>query len=471
MQSITSTSLTLKNWPVTLLRAALRALAGGLVITILATPGWAQQLVRRESYVTPPAINPLAPLNLHLIISEEFLNRYVSRENVQEGEIRETFQDTPVEGRQVTHTKFRVDLQPSQTEGQFQVVLDGDTANNTAGYAPQAVVTSVGHVDFRATKQILFDGFQLATRPAQVDILRFENRNTGAVTKFTGGPLGPIAEQVVLGVADRRQPATEVQARRRVVQRVSPRFDGQIDELLSKANKLLKETVQERLKAANLMPERVRVRSTETHLNFALSLAVPLDMQTIAAAPDELVAEHGISCYLHESLLQGIADRANLAGRRVSVKELKERLNFQERPDNDRTLGGMADLDVEIEFAKVDPLIVRVGEDETRVTIRAAFKPAGQNILPPLEVTIPYRLEQRDDKWILKTGSVDVRTLESNSDGSSMAEVAVKTAIEASLPQLDFPKQLPASAIPDAKESPSVNSIRSGNGWLVIGVD
>lgn len=453
-------------------RQGLRAVfQAGVALIVLAQAVVAQQADRKLDYVTPPAISPDAPLNLHLVVSEEFLNRLVSRENVQSGEIRETFQDTPVEGRQLTKTKFRVDLKPSRTDGQVRVVLEGDTANTTAGFSRQAVVTSVGHVDFRAMKDILFDGFQLATRPAQVDVLRFENRSTGALTKFTGSPLGPIAEQVVLSVAERRQPATEAQARRRVVDRVSRRFNGQIDEQLSQGNKLLKETVQERLTAANMMPERVRVRSTETHLTFALSLAVPLDVAAIAPAPDDLVAEHGISCYLHETLLQGIADRANLAGRKVSVSELKKRLNFPERPDNDRTLGGMPDLDVEIEFAATDPLIIRVGEDETRVTIRAAFRPAGQDLLPPLEITIPYRLELRDDKWVLKTGSVEVRSLEGSSDGTSLAEVAVKTAIEASLPQLDFPKQLPASALPEGKTPPSVNSIRSSNGWLVIGVD
>jgi len=126
---------------------------------------------------------------------------------------------------------------------------------------------------------------------------------------------------------------------------------------------------------------------------------------------------------------------------------------------------------VEIEFAAVDPLVIRVGEDETRVTLRAAFKPAGQDLLPPFEITIPYRLAEQGEKWILKTGSVDVRSLDGNADGTSLTEVAVKNAIEASLPKLDFPKQLPAASLPEGKTPPSVSSIRSGNGWIVIGVD
>ena len=132
---------------------------------------------------------------------------------------------------------------------------------------------------------------------------------------------------------------------------------------------------------------------------------------------------------------------------------------------------GLADLGVDIEFADVDPLQIQIVEDETRVTLRAAFKPAGQDLLPPVAVTIPFRLRLVDADWQLRAGPVQVRSLEAGENGTSIAEIAVKKAIEASLPSPQFPQQLPATFWPEGQTPPKITSIRSAAGWLVIGVD
>lgn len=432
----------------------------------------AQEVIESGPVFTTPAITvPATPLNLHVVVSEALLNCLVSREDVQAGEVRDQFEDTPVAGQQLTLAKVRLDVRPSQTEGRMVMILDGDTASSTAGFSPQAIVSSVNHQQFQASKEILFDGYQLATRRAEVYVLHTDQQNVGAVTPLTGSVFGPLAERVVLRVAQQRQPAADAFARRRVVEKVYPAFNGEIDSQLSNGNKLLKEIVQPRLQAVRLMPERMQVRSTDTHLHFAVSVAVPLDVATLPPAPQELVADHGVSIYLHQSLLQGVVERSELAGLTVNQKELFRLMRLVGLSVDEVKLPGLGDLDVEIEFAKVDPLTIEIGTDETRVTLRAAFKAAGQESLPPYAVTIHYRMVERGDNWELKTGVLDAKALDGESDGSSMTELAIKKVFEATLPKVTFPRRLPSSIWPAGKTPPAIKSIRSGNGWLVIGVD
>ena len=415
----------------------------------------------------PSSAEPAAPLNFHMVVSEEFLNRLLARDDTEPQDFRDRFLDTQIAGRQVTATHLGIDLQPCKSDGRWLMVLDGNTRSSTAGYPPQAVVVhSVGRQQFRATKEIVFDGYQLSTRHAVLSV-QAENRNVGAVTKFTGRPLGPLAEHVVLWVAESRQPAAHAFARDRVIKQVYPRFDGEIDAQLANGNRLLKETVQARLKAARLMPDRLRVETTATHLSFSASMVVPSELTELPPVPAMLVEGHGLSICVHESLLQGILNRGELEGKKTSNQELVGLLTglglTAERP-----LGG---LDVDIDFIQVDPVVVHVGEDETRITLRAAFKPGGHHLLAPFEVTIPYRMVKQEEMWLLKAGPIEPRRLKGHVDEKVFAESVVIKLVETSLPIVSFQQELPASLAREGKTPPRITSIRSTQGWLVFGID
>jgi len=425
-----------------------------------------------EPIVVSPSVIPdvVRPDNLHLVVTEDFLNSIVQREEIQPGEVREQFEDTPVAGQQVTTTCTRFDLQPSADVAAGRLVLEGNTASVTSGFSPQAVVNSVGRQQFEAVKDILFDGRTLTTRSAQVSV-RAESQNIGATTMFSGRPLGPLVEHVVLSVAQQRQPAAEAFARQRVVERVYPRFNQEIDDNLGRGNTFLKETLTPRLTTAGLMPEQLRTRSTEDHLHLSGSLAAPTNGTQIGSAPDALIEKHGVSLYAHESLIQGVIDRVGLAGRKTTTRQLKQMYrNFN--PEAQLPNGGLNDVDIEIAFAEQDPVMIHIGDDETVVTLRAAFGMAGQQVaMPPYEITLRFRLTADEQRWTVRAGSVTARSLDGQSDGKSVTEVAVSKLIESSLPPVSCSKSLPDGIRPAGRSAPQVTSIRSGNGWIIIGVD
>ncbi|MFO0918451.1 MAG: hypothetical protein U0872_09070 [Planctomycetaceae bacterium] len=417
-----------------------------------------------------PARSPQASLavpNLHLVVREDFLNRIAAGETVQTGDVQDTFEDTIIRGTQVTKSTFRVDLKPSSTQGRAWVVVDGQVNSNTQGYNSKAIVNTLGHQQFHAVKEVLFDGYQLATRHAEIQV-RADNQSVGAVTHFTGRPLGPLVERVILNIAESRKVEANDFARQRLADELYPRFDGEIDQKLSEGNRLLKSTVQPWLRQTNTFPDRIQVLTTETHAHVAIAVAAALDMQTPPPVPSGLLADHGVSLYVHDSLLQGLVERFDLAGKKINTRDLP---GFKLGVENEQALSGLPDLNVHIELAEVDPITVELLEDEARVVIRAGFQIGGQALLPALEIALTMQIREQGDQWEVHLTNVQVQHLDGSSSGNSLAELAVKKVIEANFTKQSFPRQLPANYWPEGKTPPEINSIRLSGGWLVIGAD
>ncbi len=131
-------------------------------------------------------------------------------------------------------------------------------------------------------------------------------------------------------------------------------------------------------------------------------MPAPSKLVDVPPVPPALTAEHDISFYLHESLLQGIIEGLDLGGHKTTSGTLMRLLRLSGLTFDEPETEGTADDYVDIELAQVDPLVIRIGDDETRVTVRATFKPAGQDHAPSFEVTIPLGLEKNEANWVLK---------------------------------------------------------------------
>ncbi len=426
-----------------------------------------QEVIDKSPSLDRPANTSVAVPNLHLVVREDFLNRIASDDRVETGEVQDQFEDTVVTGTQVTKTHTRVDLKPCTTQGMAWMVIDGDVNSNTQGFSSKAIVNTLGHQQFHATKEILFDGYQFSTRHAQV-MIRADNRNVGAITHFTGRPLGPLVEQVVLDFAEARKADANEFARQRLADELYPRFDGEIDQKLGEGNQALKSTVQPWLREKNLFPDRLQMVTTETHAHLAVSVAAALDMQTPPAVPANLLSDRGVILYVHDSLLQGLVERLNLGGKKINSQDIP---GLKLPTEGEQPLGGLPDLNVHIEFAEVDPVTIELLEDEARVVVRAGFQVGGQALLPALEIALTLRAEESGDQWHLHLTDVQVRHLDGSSSGNSLAELAVKKVIEANFSKQSFPRQLPANFWPAGKTPPELTSIRAGGGWLAIGID
>ncbi len=410
-------------------------------------------------------------LPLHLVCREDWLNRLLERVEVQPGVVNDTILGTKIEGQQQTTTRLRLDLTPSADRIAGTLVLLGESCSQTRGFSDQATLYLRGTQHFQAQKDILFDGLQLSTRSATVTV-RAQNEYLGASTGLDGTPLQPLASGFVIRMAERRRNQSEEIARNKVADKVYPRFNGEIDQQLARANEALESQVRSRLKTLNLMPVEQLCRSTDQELHYAARF-VERDQEAEVLPPaSPLLGSHGARLFVHATLLNQLLDRLPLAGQTMSDRQLKKLLD----PSGPSTPGGVSGFETQIDFDQRRPLSVVLDNDELILQLRARFRPAGQSLLPPLLISIPYRVvrDEAARDWGLRPGQPGIAAQSTGGSANTLppaAESLLRQAISVSLREIPIPVELGGSSWPTDRPKPLLAAVRMQDGWLAVGVD
>ena len=426
------------------------------------------------------------PANVRVSVSENFLNRLVAREEVQPGPVRDKVLGADVAGRQTTTSRLVLDLKPSQDKAHAAFKLTGDVQMQVTGTTPQAMVDTAGQQQFVAVKEVFFDGRWLSTKHAMV-FVRARNQTVGAMTPLTGSVFGGLAERIAYRTAERMRPEAEAIARDRLAEKVYPAFDGEIDKQLSDANRLLEQQLRKRLEQAELVPSSQFVSTTDTRLEYGAMIGGK-SAAAVVLRPPTISADGAVSLMLHDSLLNELIERTSLRGYQTTDKELKQQVTQllgalpglkvsmpEEKPAAapfGLPLPGMS-LITNIEFDEVTPLTVRLDQDRLTTTIKAAFKPAGQKLFPPMTVTIEYRAVIEGNVVRLAPGQP--RAVAQGSEDSSreptVAEMTVQNSFASALPTLEVDQSLLAAYWTHHGPAPRVTSFKSREGWLAVAID
>lgn len=429
--------------------------------------------------------------NLRLRISETFLNRVIEQERIEPGPVRDHILGAEVTGRQTTVSRVRLDLKPASDKGVATFVLNGNVQTLTTGVTPQAMIDTAGRQQFLATKEVYFDGIQFSTRHAMV-FIRAQNQTIGATTPLSGTLFGGIANRIAYAAAERQKSAGEAVARDRLAEKLFPTFDGEVDARLSQANRQL-EPVRKRLDAVQLLPKSQSVWTSETHLFHEMQIGnspSPISPPVTEGA----AGREGISLSIHESLLNTLVDRAGLKGLKTTDKQLRElqeqflsatgNATVDQDPLESAEPQGIGTLKppfasangnfvTEIEFDDVEPLVMKLERDQLVVTIKAHFKPAGQAVIPPMVVTIPYRTELAGSKlrWVAGKPQVLAQDRPDPAAPQTIVESTIQQIIEGDLTPLEFERTLPAALWPGSGPPPGIAALKSDSGWVTIAIE
>ena len=427
------------------------------------------------------AVSMPAPVgNFRLTVSESFLNRIVARNEQKPGEVRDFILGAQVRGYQTTETRLRIDVLPNSEKIRAALVLDGLTQSQTTGVTPQAMVDVASKQQFMAVKELFFDGTSFSTRHAVVHV-RANNQTLGAKTPLSGTLFGGIADRIAYREAERRKSEAEAIARERVAERVYPEFDSQIDKQLAMANEQLENSVRKGLRLMDLMPSEQQTFSTDRYLQYSAQITDERPMTSSESLESAMNRDEGVNLLVHESFLKVLVARANLKGLKTTDKELKASLAPYEvkATENDTSdeasnaLKGLDNILTDIEFDADDPLTIRLEQNLAKVTIRAKFKPAGQDLLPPLAITISYKSEIAAQKILVTPTDVQVKVLnqEESNEPPGIALTVLSQAIKASISKLAFDRTLPVGLWTFDGTSPGVTGIQSNDGWAAISLN
>ncbi len=434
------------------------------------------QPVERQTLSVPASIG-----NLRIVVSDRFLNRLVARNEQKPGDVRDVILGAEVTGHQTTETNLHLDLLPSPDKIRGTFILNGATESQTTGVTPQAMVDVASQQRFVATKDVYFDGISFSTRHASVHV-QARNQTLGATTPLSGTLFGRLADRIAYRTAERRQPQAEAETRDHVADRVGPEFDGEVDQKLALANDNLEGVVRRRLREMNMMPTQYQASSTDTAISYSAQFGTETPTVSSPAFENQATRDEGVRLLVHESFLNALLSHTGVKGLKTTDKEIdKFFAPFVVPPTEDDlkntpppiAMPGMENVVTNIEFDDIQPLTLRLDKDRVYVTMHAVFKPAGQDLLPPLAVTIEYKATLSGSKILVTPGQVQV-ALQKNDTADTATGLALKLitqAVESNLSKLAFDRSVPASLWSYSGIVPSVTGLRSQDGWTAISID
>ena len=417
---------------------------------------------------TPLPSGPaVSHFNLHLVVTEAWLNRFVARTDQSSGVVDDFILGAKVDGERVTTSQLQLDLRPHAEQIAATFCLQGQIGTNTRGTTEQATVFSRSQQNFQATKDSFFDGNVFSTRHATISV-RAQNQNVGAATRFDGTPLQPIVTPFVLKAAEQRRPQAEAVARDRVADRIYPEFDARIDRELAGLNDRLETSVRKPLRERNLLPSTQKCVSTDHELHYAARLSAEGREFEIVSPSGPLLQTEQLRLFIHSSLFEAAALRGGLAGLKTTDKQLDQMLRRMGLSTG--SSGGTGGVETQIEFDDQRPLSIVFENDELNLELRLILRPAGQNLLPPLTINIPFRLIDQDGERLLRPGQLRVSSRDQGNIAPAI-ETLIRQTISSTLSDVPIPRTIGDASWYDGKTPPRLTTLRFKDGWLAVGLD
>lgn len=382
---------------------AVRQLAGG--------PSAMSRAIRRN-YMS---------FNMRVIASEGLMTRFAGETRSEMGTINEPINEAWVSGRSCTVTNVSIDLRPNDDVAQMHIVLNGSVNATTTANASQAVVYGGSRGTFHAEKPIYFDGHEFNLDPARVSarVSTYSN-DVDAKVFFL---LRPIADHIAEGEVARRKPQSDATARSRVVRQVSEELNTETDQRFADAEAKLEADIYGPLRELGWYPQGLRLSTTDDELLVRARLMEPGELGASAPSLTPDVPSEGIVIQVHESGLNNITARMDVAGRTMTGDDLKAELEERLKKlfGEEFELGGSSDEEAPAEepaepaeenvfvFDTVDPMRFEIGEGAISVVLRTGLKREGEEDIDTHILTIPLSFRVEGDQIVTeRIGNVRV---------------------------------------------------------------
>jgi hypothetical protein len=421
--------------------------------------------------------------NLRIVATESFVNKLVAQRRQENGPVVDCILGANVDGCQTTVTDVSVNLVPSANDARFDLTLQGQTTSNTQGVTNQATIYTIGNHTFTARKGITFDGDRFSTSPAQVWV-NPHNYNTDAVTNFSRIPLfGRIADNIAIRKANELRPEAEAIAASRLVDRVQPQFNAEVDRQFGPngtANRDFQAKVISKLRENDLYPDYKHYSTTEDELRIRTRLMDDTELGGGAINPG-LVSGDGLTVRIHDSLINNSLDNLGLQGRTMSEDDLRVELethlsnllgkpvSFSPPPKNEEGDKGPNVL----VFDQNDPIRMHSSNGYLNLTVRAGFKQEGKDDIPEQIITVPLKFSVDGDKVIVERGSVQVSPAGEVTSRAKQISTAgvIKGKFEDAFERREMDRNVDIKRDANTKVRAKITQIVPADGWLTILVD
>ena len=365
-------------------------------------------------------------------ITEDCLQQLLSRQEKTSDAIQDYVLGAQVSGQQTTLSQVFLNCQPSRSGARFDFDIQGTVQSATTAFTPQAAIRQQGNSQFRVTKPVLFDGTNLLTQKSTVLVMP-NQKMIGAQSRLSNRPLiGPLADEIALRAAKMHTAQGNLVAGQKIVERLQPKIDSQIEQRLKLSNQWLKQNIWDRLEQLDLSPVSRSSFSTQDKLFFNYQF---LEQPVNGHFSEDATGD--IRMMLHKQVFDRLLIKQKLAGKRFSLNAAVDQFNVLLQAVDQNFIDNPGELPIEVHFsfAESSPLQVSFQDQHIELMVRGKFQIQDLPASETQRIRLVFVTELNDDQLVVKAETIEVQ--EELSDGElgepGFAQRAFVTQFEALL--------------------------------------
>ena len=436
----------------------------------------------------PPAVAPVINYResyqgeLHLEISENALKMLLAREDTSSGPIQDFVDGAAVNGTQTTQTSTDVDIQPDQQNAKFNFVISGNVESTTTARTAQAEILQEGMSTFQGTKSVMLNGEEILTSKAIIQVMPNQRVLNARSLQGRMPIIGRLADQLAYNIAVNRTQQSNIVAGQKILNRVQPKIDTEIDRNLSQTNQLLKQQVWQRLRDWNIEPHYKNTMSSADRIYWDYQIGntnIPYPEQPLLPDLSQSInpqipapVSDDVEILIHESLFATVASKRSLAGKTVSINEIQAATDQLLTLFAEEIAEPSQELPIAIDFvfANENPLRARFEEGYLNLQMRGKFKAGNLPSTETQRINLKITAEMNNDSVLFKTMNVDV--LEEDPNGTTktpgLTQTAIATQLRSQLKPIRLSRSTPLPAEKFQGTEIKLADLDSGNGWLIV---
>ncbi len=411
----------------------------------------------------------LRAANLRISVSDEMLNRMLPASQEVAAPVNEHVLGADVRGHSRIANRLQIRLIPDPEQIQLRLEAIGLVRSRTEASQRGFTVDNVGDSRFQVLKRLAIgrNGIQ-SDRPLAT--ASSSNQVVGMRSPYDGLPvLGWMARRLASKQIAERAPQADRLVESRIRAEASQRMETEIDQHLTDLQTWLTSSLLEPLTALELEPEAVEMRSTHDRILMQYRMAGRDQLAASSCRPMGLQGSL-MSLQLHESLINNMLARIELAGRSYTGDELSAHLasifGQQARPDEK-----FANTTYKLEFAPYDPVALHFDDGQCVIELNLRSLKVGRGkAWKNLTVRATYTPAVTGDRLRMVQDMSGI-SLQGNRQLTFRDQTAIR-AIFTALFRGQYEIALLPPGIPERLGNPvAMSQFELADGWLALSMD
>ncbi|MEM9413615.1 MAG: hypothetical protein AAGA30_21085, partial [Planctomycetota bacterium] len=292
--------------------------------------------------------------NFRVSVSEELLNRMIPQRPETREPYRDQFLGANVVGQNRISNQIQISLIPDADQISMKLETFGNVKSRTTATRSGIVVENEGNSRFRIIKRLAF-GQQgiFADRPETTS--QTAQRVIGLRSSLDKiPPLGWVARKIAQNKIREQAPATQRYTQNQVETQAEERFEKEVEQILAELDRNLNENLLNPLIAMDLEPSPVQTSTTEDRVIMRYRLGGRDQMAGNTARP-RAISSSLMSMQVHDSAINNVIQRFDLAGKKFKTEELVHYINGALGADFVQHDERRKKRSAQFEFATFDP--------------------------------------------------------------------------------------------------------------------